>query len=169
MRRTVQLQRTRFTPDAYRVMPPDFDAPNDYEVFGGLVLQELSASYVRAWGEEWRNKAPSRLVIEYLQNSLRQPDQGPEHVVIISRVLPDPDNLGYENAANAIVKSVNGRPMTSLAAFREAIRHPVDGYHQLTLLPSTGRGKLIFSAARIADSNARVAQRYGIPPRDDTR
>lgn len=164
-RRVVSLRRSRFGPDDYRVPPPTFGGAEDFQVFGGLVLRELSAGYLRAWGEEWRTNAPTRLVIEYSLHSLRGPEESPERVLIISRVLPDPANLGYENVGNAIVKAVNGRSMHSLADFRAAIRHPVEGYHRLELLPGSGRTSLVYDAAELEAVNARVRKRYAIPPR----
>jgi PDZ domain len=159
----LELQRLRFKPLDYRIPPPQFDRPNDYEVFGGLVLQELTVGYLQAWGREWRDKAPARLVIEYAMHSLRDPEDSPERVVIISRVLPDPSNLGYEDVGNAIVLKANGKPLRSLQDFREAIRHPQGAYDVIELLPGSGRVKLVYDAAQLPAINARVRERYGIP------
>jgi hypothetical protein len=70
---------------------------------------------------------------------------------------------------NAIVRSVNGRPLRSLADFREAIRQPRGGYHEIELLPGAGRGMLVFRQSELAAINARVRTRYGIPARDAAR
>ena len=161
---TLQLKRTRLKPEDYRIPPPSFDHPDDYEVFGGLVLRELTVGYLQAWGTDWREKAPPRLVIEYALHALRDPDVPPERVVIISRVLPDPSNLGYDDVNNAIVTRVNGVELHSLRDFRAAIRHP-KGDDEIDLLPGTGRGKLIYDPAQLDAINARVRARYGIPPR----
>ncbi len=161
----LSLRRSRFASDDYRIPPPLFDQPVDYEVFAGLVLQELTVGYLRAWGNDWRNKAPARLVIEYTLNRLRKSEGAAEKVVIISRVLRDPSNLGYEDVANAIVRETNGHAIASLSDFRKAIRSPIDGYHQIDLMPGQGRGRLIFEDAKLAANNARVRQRYGIPER----
>jgi hypothetical protein len=168
-RMRLELKRLRFDADDYRIPPPQFGSANDYEAFGGLVLQELSVSYLQAWGGEWRNKAPARLVIEYGMHPMREPEAAPERVVFISRVLPDPSNLGYGDVDNAIVRSVNGRPLRSLADFREAIRQPRGGYHEIELLPGAGRGMLVFRQSELAAINARVRTRYGIPARDAAR
>ena len=161
----LELKRQRFSPQDYRIPPPHFDRPNDYEVFGGLVLQELSVGYLQAWGSDWRDKAPPRLVIEYSMHSLRDSDTPPERVVIISRVLPDPSNLGYDSVNNAIVLKANGRTLRSLDDFREAIRHPQNGYDVIELLPGSGRGRLVYEHSQLGAINARVRARYGIPER----
>ena len=159
----LRLRRRGFSSQDYRIHPPRFDRPNDYEVFGGLVLQELSVNYLRVWGDKWRDKAPSRLVIEYVMNNLRKNGSGPEKVVIITRVLPDPANLGYQSVNNAILKQLNGKPVHTLADFRKAMRSPVNGYHIVQLLPGPGRGRLVFRASQMRAVNARIRGRYGIP------
>lgn len=159
----LRLRRRSFTDRDYRIHPPRFDRPNDYEVFGGLVLQELSVNYLRVWGDKWRNKAPTRLVIEYVMNSLRKNGSAPEKVLIITRVLPDPANLGYQDMSNVILKRLNGKPINTLAGFRRAMKNPVNGYHILQLLPGPGRARLIFRAAEMPAVNARIRARYGIP------
>lgn len=161
----LHLDRSRFSIRDYRVEPPRFDRSKDYEVFGGLVLQELTLDYLRAWGKEWQEKAPTRLVIEYSLSSLREKGKKPERVLIVSKVLPDPSNLGYESVTNAILRRVNGRVMNSLDDFREALDHPLDGYHLIDLLPGQGRGRLVYPAEGMVEIDARVRQRYGIPDR----
>ncbi|MEE8435255.1 MAG: hypothetical protein V3S64_10755 [bacterium] len=159
----LRLRRRSFSDRDYRIHPPRFDRPNDYEVFGGLVLQELSVNYLREWGDKWRDKAPARLVIEYVMNSLRKNGSAPEKVVIITRVLSDPANLGYQGVNNAILKSLNGKPIKTLADFRGAMNRPVNGYHILQLLPGPGRGRLVFRAGEMQAVNTRIRDRYGIP------
>jgi len=159
----LRLRRRRFSDRDYRIHPLRFDRPNDYEVFGGLVLQELSVNYLREWGDKWRDKAPARLVIEYVMNSLRKNGSGAEKVVIITRVLPDPANLGYQSVNNAILKTFNGKPVNTLADFRKAMDRPLNGYHILKLLPGQGRGRLIFRAGEMQAVKARIRDRYGIP------
>ena len=159
----LRLRRRSFSARDYRIHPPRFDRPSDYEVFGGLVIQELSVNYLRIWGDKWRDKAPARLVIEYVMNSMRKNGSAPEKVVIITRVLSDPVNLGYQSVGNTILKSLNGTPVHTLADFRKAMRHPVNGYHILQLLPGPGRGRLVFRANEIQAVNARIRDRYGIP------
>lgn len=163
-RRTLALRRSRFGPQDYRVPPPVFDAPVDYEVLGGLVLRELTLGYLRAWGRNWRQDAPTRLVLAYRLNGLRARGQPPGHLLIVSRVLPDRANLGYDDVTNAIVERVNGRPARSLAALREALATPLEGDHVLELLPGQSRGRLVLGASEQAAAERRVRNRYGIPP-----
>ena len=161
-RMRLNLTRRPFAKDDFRVRPYVFDRQIDYEMFGGLVLQELSLGYLRLWGKEWRVKAPTRLVIEYFLNSLRQASEKKEKVVIVSKVLPDSANIGYGDVNNSILVRANGKPVRSLDEFRSAIRTPEGGYHVLEFNPTKGRGKIIFTASEMEAANRRVRQRYGV-------
>ena len=159
----LELRRRRFAPEDYHIPSYSSDDPVDYEVFGGLVVQELALSYLQAWGSNWQERAPRRLLIEYAMHSVREADKPPERIVFVSTVLPDQSNLGYQNLDNAIVTHANGRALKSLAGFREAIEHPSGGFHVIELLPGQGRRKVIFDVAEIDEANLRIAQRYGVP------
>ena len=161
------MRRQRLADEDYRIRPHTFDRQIDYEVFGGLLLQELSLGYLKAWGKNWAERAPSRLVIEYALRSIRKADRPIEHLVIVSKVLPDVTNLGFEGIGNSILTHANGKPVTSLAAFREAISESVRGYHVLKVQSGRGQRKLVFKADEIAGANRRISQLYDVPPPPD--
>ena len=161
--RRIDLQRRRYVAEDYRVQPYLFDKKPDFEVQGGLVLQELSITYLRAWGKPWAERAPTRLALEAMEHSIREQDQPAGRIVIVSKVLPDEGNLGYEDVQNGMILSVNGKPVHSLADVREALKQPQDGYQVLETLPGQGRGKVVFKAGLLETMNRRVRERYGIP------
>ena len=161
----LQLQRERFTEDTYRIAPYEFDAAPDYQVFGGLVVQELTRDYLQRWGANWRTQAPARLLIEHDLASLRDGEAPVEKVVFVSRVLPDPVNIGYEDIRNVIVTELNGRPIRDLATFRQAMDEPRGGFHVLRLLPGQHRAAVVFRAGELAQAGDRISQLYGVPQR----
>ena len=162
-RKRLDLKRRAFANADYRVHPYVFDRRIDYEMFGGMVVQELSLGYLRIWGKDWQHKAPTRLVMEYFLNNMREAGKKSEKVVIVSKVLPDPVNIGYENTSNGILEKVNGLRLKSLADFRRAIKSPKGGFHVLEFNPSKGRGKIVFDVAELEAANHRVRERYGVP------
>ncbi len=163
--RQLSLKRARFSRPDYRVIPYVFDQAQDFELQGGLVMQELSLNYLRAYGKPWPERAPARLTIEAVLSSQRKKGSPPEKVVFISKVLPDPANLGYEDVLNAIVVTANGSPVRGLASLREALHRPAGVFQVLELMPGEGRGKLVFSASQLEAANKRVRERYNVPDR----
>jgi len=161
--RKMELQRRRFVAEDYRVQPYQFDRKPDFEMQGGLVLQELSVTYLRAWGKPWADRAPTRLALEAVLHGIREQDQPPGRIIAVTKLLPDEGNLGYDDVQNGIIVSANGRPVRSLKDLREALKHPVGGYQLLDTLPGQGRARLAFKAADLEETNRRIRERYGIP------
>src|SRR5262245_6103664 len=79
--------------DAARLVPEaPFDAEPEYLIAGGLVFQPLTKNFLRAWGQDWERRAPFRLA--YFRNEEPKPEQ--PAIVVLSQVLPDFYNLGYQ-------------------------------------------------------------------------
>eukprot|EP00873_Tetraselmis_striata_P009409 jgi/Tetstr1/429673/TSEL_019570.t1 len=81
------------------------DAAPSYLVAGGLVFTPLSQPYLHEYGEDWYNAAPRRLVETALRGQRRWAGQ---QVVLLSQVLADPLNLGYQGLAELPVAAVDG-------------------------------------------------------------
>ena len=84
-------------------------------------------------------------------------------IVILSQVLPDAFNLGYQDQRYQVLQKVNGRRVNTLAELREALNHPTDKYHVLDFLAGESAQRIVI-AADGADRAAtqRVLQRFGI-------
>src|SRR5439155_8802121 len=79
--------------DAARLVPEaPFDQEPEYLIVGGLVFQPLTKNYLRGWGQDWERRAPFRLA--YFRNQDPAPDR--PAIGILSQVLPDLYNLGYQ-------------------------------------------------------------------------
>nr|XP_043632535.1 protease Do-like 10, mitochondrial [Erigeron canadensis] len=88
-----------------------FDKVPSYYVFAGLVFVPLSQPYLHEYGEDWFNTSPRRLCERALRELPQKPDQ---ELVILSQVLMDDINVGYERLAELQVKKVNGIEINNL-------------------------------------------------------
>lgn len=136
-----------------------FDREPEYLVAGGLVFQPLNQPFMRNWGEEWRRRAPFRLV--FFNNESPSPDR--PSLVILSQVLPDPINVGYQEFRNLVLERVNGRTVRTLADLRQALGEPRDGAHLIEFFRGDNLQRLLLDAGQLPAATARVLQRYGIP------
>ncbi|MBX3748267.1 MAG: hypothetical protein KF833_23410 [Verrucomicrobiae bacterium] len=136
-----------------------FDQEPEYLVAGGLVFQPLHQPYLRGWGEDWRRRAPFRLV--YFNNDSPTPERS--SLVVMSQVLPDPINVGYQEFRNLVVEAINGRPVRTVADVQAALRDPRDGVHRVEFFRGDGLQRLLLDATALEESTGRVLQRYGIP------
>lgn len=136
-----------------------------YFILGGLVFTELSRSYLKEWGGNWRSDAPARLVyLDEFQDELPA-DQG--KVVFLSEVLPADTTLGYDDVGSNRVTRVNGVAIHRLEDLAKAARQPQNGYHRIELESDP---KVLFLDARKCEESAEELKRsYGLPALDNLK
>ncbi|XP_056159207.1 protease Do-like 10, mitochondrial isoform X2 [Syzygium oleosum] len=88
-----------------------FDKLPSYYIFAGLIFVPLTQPYLHEYGEDWYNSSPRRLC----ERALRElPKNAGEQLVILSQVLMDDINAGYERLAELQVRKVNGIEIENL-------------------------------------------------------
>ncbi|MBA0562697.1 hypothetical protein Golob_007722 [Gossypium lobatum] len=145
-----------------------FDKLPSYYIFAGLVFVPLTQPYLHEYGEDWYNTSPRRLC----ERALRElPKRAGEQLVILSQVLMDDINAGYERLAElqrlkrncgGQVKKFNGIEIKNLKHLcqlvencsRESLRIDLDDDRVVALN---------YESARIATS--RILERHRIPSR----
>lgn len=158
-----ELPRARFSE---QLVPSEvFDAPPAYLVAGGLVFQPLAQPFLRGWGDEWRRNAPFRL--QYYEYS-EVPD-GRKSLLVLTGVLPDAFNLGYQDARVLVLDRVNERPIATLADLAEALKTPLPGaageaaVHRFDFMRGQGLQRILLDAAGLDEATARIAKYYNLP------
>lgn len=130
-----------------------------YLVKGGLVFQELSQTYLQAFGENWESRAPLKLL-----DALNHPEdyeKDRNRLVFVSATLPTPATLGYESLRSVIIEEVNGQPIKDIPSLIAAFNAtPENGIHILKLdsQPDT----IYLDAAIASEVDASLIKR-GIP------
>jgi len=116
--------------DSYVSEPYIIDRAPKFYILGGLVLQELSRQYLKEFGNDWAKRAPQELVyFDRYQGDLFA--EGPKKVVILSRVLPVPSTIGYEELHHLRVTKINGVELQSLADVPAALDKSTDGLQKI--------------------------------------
>jgi len=160
----LQLSLRAMRPELDRVPPYVYGRGPDYVVKGGLVFQELTRPYLASWGD-WTRRAPPRLLVAID----RDPDEGgdePRRIVLLSSVLPDVANLGYQQLRDQIVERVNGRPVPNLAALREAFGSTRSGFHVIELVSGQAASRIVIDAAEAEAAGERLRRAYGVEQLD---
>jgi hypothetical protein len=136
-----------------------YDREPEYLVMGGLVFQPLTDSYLQSWGPDWKRRAPFRLA--YYRND--QPSTNRSSLVLLSQVLPDAYNIGYQDQKGLVVDKVNGQRVSKLSDLRQALEKPVNGFHIIEFMQSDSLRRLVLAAGEPEqEATARVLRRYGI-------
>lgn len=156
----LQLPLRPMRPEQARVPPYVFGRGPDYVVVGGLMFEELTRPYLGAWGD-WARRAPPRLLVAVD----REPEgvgAEPKRVVLLSSILPDAANLGYQELRDLIVERVNGRPIDSLADLRRAFASPEGRFHIVEFLAGQTTARLVLDVTEAQAAAARLEQAYGV-------
>jgi hypothetical protein len=162
----LELPLRAMRPEQDRVPPYVYGRGPDYVIKGGLVFQEVTRPYLASWGD-WTRRAPPQLLVAID----REPDDAlaePKRLVLLSSVLPDAANLGYQQLRDLIVSRVNGRAIRDLAELREAFAAAPSGFHVIELLPGQGASRIVLDAAEAEASRARLQQAYGVEKLDSS-
>jgi S1-C subfamily serine protease len=147
-------------PAQFLVPPYTVDQKPEYLIVGGLVLQELSMSYLHEYGNDWMANAPIHLLY-YQQNQDYLDSDHREKIVIISSVIPTSYTIGYENLSNLEVMSINGRSIRKLSDVTRALKSPLEGFHRFELRQFPKR--IFLDPNELPLIHEIITQRYGIP------
>jgi S1-C subfamily serine protease len=139
-----------------RLVPErEFTLRPRYYIYGGLVFQPLTLNYLETWGSEWPTDAPAELT-RLVDRPAARPG---EEVIILQTVLAAAVNTGYQDAADLIVETVDGRRPLNLAELVALIEGDGEGFAIL----GCERGiEIALDRRGVAAAHAEVLARYGI-------
>jgi hypothetical protein len=136
-----------------------YDQEPEYFILGGLIFQPLTDSYLQAWGSDWKRRSPFRL---YYYNNEKPSKERPS-LVLLSQVLPDPYNIGYQDQRGLVLEKVNGQPVHRLAELRDALQKPNGEFHTFEFAKGDTLQRMVLAAGDAeATATSRVLKRYGI-------
>ncbi len=149
-----------------------------YVIQGGLLFQELTVNYLSMWGSNWESRAPVRLRLfmeqnknifshYYLKktndNSTSQINDSELRIVLVTQVIPDQINIGYQKITNAIVLQINNRDIHSLEDVEKSFLYPKNGFHRIDFLPGSDRLSVILPDLNLREANLRIKKNFRIP------
>ena len=127
----IEVELIRKAPEDYLIDPYMYDRGPKYVIFGGLIFQELTRPYLQSFGDEWRTRAPFKLVYAEA-NPEKYEEEGRDKLVFLSNALKTPSTLGYEGLNSIIVTQVNGKPIKNIKELNDALsKPPLDGIHTI--------------------------------------
>jgi S1-C subfamily serine protease len=131
-------------------------APCAYLIDGGFVIRELTGRMLKAYGAQWQTRVDPRLAHLYLTKQYSPEKQG-DRIVLLSSVLPDPINIGYQHILNQIIEAVNQQPIRNLKDVFRIVQN--DGHIKSLSLHSNGVD-LVLGQDALDVANARISSQY---------
>jgi hypothetical protein len=147
------LPRTDFDKDF--IPEHRYDQPPQYLIAGGLVFQPLNGPLLEALG---KNKPP---LIDYYSQQKSFDDRS--GLVVLSGVLPDDYNIGYEDLRYVLVDEINGQEINNLNDIAAALKTPEDEFHRIRFMQEEGVRHIVLDAKAMEAVTSRILQNYRIP------
>ena len=141
------------------VPPARPDASVRYFVYGGLVFQPLTRDYLTTW-ESWFDKAPKELLHAYYMG---RRTEGQLELVVMTSVLADPINAGYELYANESIIRVGERVPRDL----DDLVSLIEAAHGTVTLETSSGGLLALDTQEVRQATPRIVRANAVP-RDRT-
>ena len=149
--------------------PLDFDSlvpripqelPPVYYIFGGLVFQPLTLSYLQGFGSkgDWAVNAPPELLHLY-QNG--HPTDDAREVVVLTQVLADSCNIGFHDFSDTVISKVNGKTISQFKDLIKAIEQCQEEYQ--TVEDNQGFKIVLHNANAKKAMRERILKNYSIP------
>ena len=133
-----------------------FDKLPVYYIIGGLVFVPLTTNYLDCWGGYWA-KAPRELVNFMFDGEITLKR---DEVVVLSMVLADGINMGYQDINAAAVVKANGIKLKNLKHLIEIIESMNSGFLELEL---QSKDKVVLDIAVSRKATTEILARYRIP------
>ncbi|MEO0417072.1 MAG: hypothetical protein AAF226_19220, partial [Verrucomicrobiota bacterium] len=157
--KAVEVELVRKEAADFLIDPYMFDRGPKFKIMGGLIFQELTRPYLQNWGDQWRTRAPFKLV-HAQANPEKYEEEGREKLVFLTNVIKTPSTIGYENVGSAIITKVNGNQIKNIkdldAAFKKV---PENGIHEIEF---DDYPRVIFIDHQTANAVNQQLMQYGI-------
>lgn len=136
-----------------------YDELPRYFIYAGLVFVPLVQPYLHEYGENWHQDAPKRLYEKAMHRIMERPGQ---EIVILSQVLSDDVNSGYQSFANSQVLRVGEerKEILNLQELVEYIQGQTAGFIKLELEDNR---LVVIDVDAANEAASRISDRYRLP------
>jgi len=140
---------------SYLVPGPFYDTPPRYFIFGGFVFSPMTFNFLKSWGNRWFNSAPK----QFMGYVFSEPDTTDREVLVLSQILSDESNVGYDDFHLRIITAVNNEPVH----FLEDLIQKVDtASTEFIEFKAENGDRIVISRKEALDTKARIFSRYRI-------
>lgn len=134
----------------------DFDLLPSYYLVGGLLFVPLTTNYLNSWRNWWSN-APRRLTNYAAFGEITEKYN---EVVVLSSILADETNEGYQDIRFQRVIKYNGIEIRNLKDLLTRMEAQRDGFAEFELDDYI---KLVIDLKKYREATGRIMKRYRIP------
>jgi S1-C subfamily serine protease len=129
-----------------------YDNLPSYFVYGGLVFQPLTRDFLMTW-DSWWDEAPKELLYLYHRG---QRTEKQREVVVLTQVLADEINVGYDELTEEAVIAVGGSKPVDLAHFVQLLEQSSG----LVEIRTSTQRVILLDTTEVAGATGRIRDRY---------
>ena len=155
----VKTLTVRAKPRAPLVPAHQYDRLPSFFLYAGLVFSPLTQPHLHEFGDDWFNAAPRRLCDRALNDHPTVPG---EQVVLLSQVLADEINAGYQGMHDVEVRAVNGERVENLKALKRAVEKASGAFLRLDLADDR---VLVVNREEADKAHTRIMAKHRVPGR----
>lgn len=152
----------RYSGQDLKIPGMTFEGPLPHLIVGGLVFRELGVDFLASFGRDWQKSAPSNLL--YMFNYDNKPQANHSRVLVLTNVLGDSFNQGYDREGLLILEKVNGLPVANLDELRQAAANkPIERNGEKFVVFDFDTGaQIILPVKGMAAAHKRIAKSYNV-------
>ena len=137
-------------PDQY--IYPVYDREMDYYCFGGLIFAPLTSNYLIALKDDGDHLRSKLILAKTAEDS---------NLVVLTMVLGDEVNIGFQGIAAALVTSVNGIKVRNLRHLIELLEARKDGYAIIRF--DQNPNPMVLDLKQFREATPRILKKYKLP------
>ncbi|EMJ92578.1 PDZ domain-containing protein [Leptospira alstonii] len=162
-RKEITYSLKSYSEDSFFIPSKSGAKPPSYLISGGLFFTELTGSYLKESGDQYRENVDRKLL--YLYESFdKKVHPEKNRLVFISRVFPDPANQGFHDFQDQILESVNDKSIRSLSDLKEILNESREEY---VVFRFSGNRIAAFSKEQLQDLNRKILSNYSLDKLDN--
>ncbi|MCA9527779.1 MAG: trypsin-like peptidase domain-containing protein [Myxococcales bacterium] len=131
-----------------------YDQAPSYFIYAGLVFQRLTRDYLATWNQWWK-QAPKEFLHLYY-SGVRTPER--QELVVLTHILADAINQGYDHLHDESVVSVNGVQPRDMHDFARL----VDAADGDVIIELSRGGLIVLDVAEVQGAHRGILDRYHI-------
>lgn len=139
-----------------------FEGGMPHLIIGGLVFRELGVDFLSSFGKDWPRFGPTHLIYQYQYGNSSFFTRKRE--IILSHVLADPFNQGYDKESLLFLDKINGASVANLDELRLAAEHRAvekDGDKYLVFEFRMGP-QVVLPMKGLKSAHERIARAYSV-------
>jgi len=131
-----------------------------YLIRGGFVFIPMTLSFLQEWGNNFMNNGPLALIESFSQNKYKIKNNECNQLIILSRVLPHPSNIGLQSLGNTVISKVNGETLKNLEQLKLILDNNKNKVVKFSLAP--GDIPLWVNSDSLKNADGEIQMQYGI-------